>query len=152
MSRAKHDPSGRGHENHRYGGKPPMTHGAGHEHHPIHHKRARGGGVEEEGEGHEDDRDERGKEEVYEGKGSRTEAEAERRKRGGKRANGGKAPTKMPALAVGGAASRHVRMDRRGRKRGNSVGADSHPLTEASRLTEAEGEKRHYGSLDPEDD
>ena len=131
-----------------------MTHGAGHHGHPIHHKRARGGGVEDEGEGHEDNE----KAEVYEGAGSRTEKEAERRKRGGKRAAGGQvaakvaAKPKVPALAVGGTPSRHIRMDRRGRKRGGSVGADSHPLTEASHLREAEGEKHHYGSLDSEDD
>ncbi len=161
---AKHDPMGRGHENHRYGGKPPMTHAGGHSLHPIHHKRARGGGVGDEGEGHEDDREDKPPSEVYAGKGSRTEEEANRRKRGGKRADGGKAPApaakpivaktapKMPALAVGGTPSRHIRMDRRGRARGGSVGADSHPLTEASKMTEAEGEKRHYSSLDPEDD
>src|SRR5580658_6481592 len=146
-SMSRHDPMGRGHDNHRYGGKPQMASHEGHSGHPIHHKRARGGGVanergdedaEELGEGHEDARKGTMKAEVYAGKGSNTEKEAERRKNGGKRAAGGKVATKpkLPALAVGGAPSRHIRMDRRGRKRGGSVGADSHPLTEASRMKE----------------
>lgn len=126
-----------------------MTHSGGHTMHPIHHKRADGGGVSENlGEGHEDDRKDKGKMEKYSGGDSDTAKEAER-KRGGKRANGGKAP----ALAVGGAVARAMRMDRRGgRKRGGSVGADMHPLTTASKMTEAEGEKSSYKSLDSEDD
>lgn len=127
-----------------------MTHSAGHSMHPIHHKRADGGGVKDpKGEGHDDYRDYKGKEESYAGTGSDTEKEAEeRRKNGGKRANGGKAP----ALAVGGSPSRTLRMDRRGRKRGGSVGADMHPLTSANKLSEADGEKSTYKSLNEADD
>jgi hypothetical protein len=110
---------GGGHEDNRYGGKPPMTMGKGHELHPIHHKRARGGGI--------GDDEKAPKEEVYEGAGSRTEAEAK------KRARGGKAP-----MHVAGAASKHLRLDRRGRKSGGSVGADTSPLTSASRLSAPE--------------
>ena len=110
---------GRGHEDNRYGGKPPMTHSGGHSLHPIHHKRARGGGI--------GDDEKAPKEEVYEGAGSRTEEEAKRRKRGGK------AP-----MHVAGAASKHHRLDRRGRKSGGSVGADTSPLTHAANLSAPE--------------
>lgn len=110
---------GAGHEDNRYDGRPQMAGGRGHKLHPIHHKRARGGGV--------GDDEKMPKEEVYSGAGSRTEEEAKRR------ARGGKAP-----MHVAGAASKHHRLDRRGRKSGGSVGADTSPLTTASRLSAPE--------------
>ncbi len=57
---------------------------------------------------------------------------------GGKRARGGRmvAP-KMPLQVAG--ISPPGRGDRRGRKRGGSVGADTSPLTTANRLTQPSG-------------
>ena len=124
MSKARHShgpaKAGMSHDKEHYGGKPPMH---PHHGHPIHHKRARGGGV--------GDDDKAPKEEVYEGAGSDTLKEAERKRRGG--SVKGKAP-----MHVEGHASRHHRLDRRGRKSGGSVGADSHPMTEAAHLSAPE--------------
>src|SRR5262245_1233413 len=114
MSRARH--MGRGHEDTRYDGRPPMTHSGGHSLHPIHHKRASGGGI--------GDDEKMPKEEVYSGGDSGTMREAKKRKRGG-------------GMHVSGAAAKHGRLDRRGRKSGGAVGADSRPMTEASKLTPA---------------
>lgn len=87
------------------------------------HKRAGGGGVGSD--------EKAPKAEVYSGGASGTMKEAERRKRGG--------GVHKSEMHVDGAASKHQRLDRRGRKRGGSVGADSRPMTEASKLTAAEG-------------
>ena len=140
MSKVRHHPghkhgpatAGLSHDRTGYGGKPSEH---PHHGHPIHHKRARGGGIGEV---------EEKKEEVYSGGDSGTMREA-KRKSGG-RMHGGKAP-----MHVDGHASKHHRLDRRGRKRGGSVGADSHPMTEASKLTKAEGQNDNY-RLDREDD
>ncbi|HEX3587790.1 MAG TPA: hypothetical protein VH024_17455 [Candidatus Angelobacter sp.] len=131
MSKARHLQMQMGHEDNRYGGKPEEHPNKGH---PMHHKRARGGAI--------GDDEKKTKEEVYAGAGSDTLKEAERRKRGGK------AP-----MHVAGHASKHHRLDRRGRKRGGAVGADSSPFTGASKLSAAEGENRsEYNKLDREDD
>lgn len=98
---------GTGHDDNRYGGKPPMVGNSGTAGHPIKHKRAHGGSIPDDE-----------KEEMAELK---------------KRARGGKAP-----MHVAGAASKHHRLDRRGRKSGGSVGADTSPLTSASRLSAPE--------------
>ena len=44
------------------------------------------------------------------------------------------------------------RLDRPGRKRGGAVGADTHPLTTASKITNAEDHKANDGDSDSEDD
>lgn len=136
MSKARHSHgparAGMSHDKGHYGGKPPMH---PHHGHPMHHKRARGGGIG-------DTPDE--KPEVYEGGASGTAREADRKKRGG-------AAMKKGPMHVDGHASRHQRLDRRGRKRGGSVGADSHPMTEAANLTRAEGQNDNV-RLDREDD
>lgn len=63
------------------------------------------------------------------------EAEGEMRKRGGraKRANGG--------VAIDSSASKRMRLDRPGRKRGGGVGADMTPLTTAAKTTQASAHK-----------
>ena len=99
-----------------------------------HEKRAKGGGI-----GAMND-----KMESYSGTGSDTEKEAERRARGGKVHKG-----KMPRMIHGSAPHHHG--NRPGRKRGGSVGADSHPMTEASSLKMPEGLSRS-GGTDKEDD
>lgn len=66
---------------------------------------------------------------VYAGGDSNVLKEAEKRRRGG-RVHRGKRP-----MHVEGGEPRHHRLDRPGRKRGGAVGADSSPMTEASRLT-----------------
>lgn len=135
MSKARHShgpaKAGMSDDMKHYGGKPPMHPNHGH---PIHHKRARGGGV--------GDDEKAPREEVYSGGDSGTMREAERKKRGG-------AAMKKGPMHVAGHASRHTRLDRRGRKSGGSVGADSHPMTEASKLTG--GGSTAY-ALDREDD
>lgn len=95
--------------------------------------------------------------EKYNAVGSKTEKEADSddyggHKRGGraKHANGGLVARKrgggvhhgsMP-MHVDGKAPRHHRMDRvPGRKRGGGIGADTSPMTAASRLTAPTGEK-----------
>jgi hypothetical protein len=103
-----------------------------------HEARAKGGGVGAVPENE--------KEESYAGTGSRTEKEAERRKRGGAVMRKGK----MPHMIHGSAPRHHG--NRPGRKGGGSVGADSHPMTEASRLSMPEGMHKDYGKLDREDD
>ena len=70
--------------------------------------------------------------------------EAERRKRGG-----GVHKGKMPTMVHGSAPRHHA--NRPGRKSGGSVGADSHPMTEAARLKGPEGLSRD-GGVDREDD
>lgn len=81
--------------------------------------RAKGGGVEDE------------KAEVYAGKDSKTEEEAE-----GKRSAGGAVTRKRGGAIhmISGSPGRN-HGNRPGRKRGGSVGADSSPLTSASKLT-----------------
>jgi hypothetical protein len=142
MSKVRHHPghkhgpahAGLSHDKTHYGGKP-MEHP--HHGHPIHHKRARGGGI-----GATEDK----KEEIYSGGDSGTEREAAKERKHGGRKHGGKVP-----MHVAGHAAKHHRLDRPGRKRGGSVGADSHPMTEASKLTAAEGQSDNY-KLDREDD
>jgi hypothetical protein len=112
-----------------------------HEH--EHHKRARGGGI-----GEVDQNDDTKTEgmEVYSGAGSKTIEKANKRKAGGAipaRKRGGKVHKKEPMHVEGGKMMRH-RMDRPGRKRGGSIGADTSPLTEAARLTPAEGQKSGF--------
>jgi hypothetical protein len=68
------------------------------------------------------------------GADSNTAKEAERRKRGGA------VKGKMPMMVHGGAPKHHG--NRPGRKSGGAVGADSSPMTQASRLTSPEGLSR----------
>lgn len=102
-------------------------------------RRAKGGGVGAV--------PENAKAESYAGTGSRTEKEAERRAKGGavKMHKG-----RMPHMIAGHAPRHHG--NRPGRKAGGSVGADSHPMTEASRLSAPEGMHKDYTKLDREDD
>jgi hypothetical protein len=110
---------------------------ARHEEHDKKHERAKGGGIGAIG---------KVKEESYAGTGSDTEKEAERRARGGKVHKG-----KMPMMMHGKAPKHHA--NRPGRKRGGSMGADSHPMTEASRLSEPQGMSgRTSNRVDREDD
>jgi hypothetical protein len=97
-------------------------------------KRAKGGGI-----GAMND-----KMESYTAGNPDTEKEAEKRARGGKVHKG-----KMPRMVHGSAPHHHG--NRPGRKRGGSMGADSHPMTEASRLEAPEGMSRRDG-VDKEDD
>lgn len=99
-------------------------------------KRASGGGVGEIKDG--------GKKMVYAGGDSNVLKEAEKRKRGGK-------VGKIPAM-VEGKMPKHHRLDRPGRKRGGAVGADSSPMTEASRLTCPPGVGGYGASTDKSDD
>lgn len=108
---------------------------ARHEEHDKKHHRAKGGGIGGVGEV---------KTESYEGTGSDTEKEAEKRKRGGAMHKG-----KMPTMVHGHKPRHHE--NRPGRKRGGSVGADSHPMTEAHKLSMPEGMSRD-GGVDKEDD
>jgi hypothetical protein len=85
------------------------------------------------------------KTESYAGTGSDTEKEAERRKRGG-----GVHKGKMPHMVHGSAPRHHA--NRPGRKRGGAMGADSHPMTMASKLEQPEGMKREGHTWDKEDD
>lgn len=101
-----------------------------------HEARAKGGGVGEVGPV---------KTESYTAGDPDTQKEAERRKRGGAVRKG-----KMPHMVHGSAPHHHG--NRPGRKRGGSMGADSHPMTEAAKLTMPEGAGRDYGKLDREDD
>lgn len=80
----------------------------------------------------------------YAGTGSVVEKDAEKRKRGG-----GVHQGKMPTMVHGSAPKHHG--NRPGRKRGGSVGADSHPMTEAAHLQRAEGMSGRDG-VDKEDD
>lgn len=82
--------------------------------------------------------------ESYAGTGSDTEKEAERRAKGGALRK-----ERMPRMIHGSAP--HHNGNRPGRKSGGSVGADSHPMTEASRLKGPEGLSRD-GGVDREDD
>ena len=99
------------------------------------------------GSGHEDNRYD-GKPPMIGGLGTSGHPVKHKRADGGSvpatpaRKRGGKAP-----MAVGGMSSKHLRLDRRGRKRGGAVGADSSPLTQASRLSGPEG-----GSTDNDGD
>ena len=110
-----------------------------HHGHPALHKRAKGGGIgiiNPDKPPHELD---------YPAD-SNVVKEAERKAHGGRTHK-----HKMPHMMhVDGKKARH-RMDRPGRKRGGSVGADSHPLTEAAHLSSPAGEKGGY-HLDREDD
>lgn len=72
------------------------------------------------------------------------EKEAERRAKGGALRK-----EKMPRMVHGEAPRHHV--NRPGRKSGGSIGADSHPMTEAARLSAPEGLSRNSG-VDREDD
>jgi hypothetical protein len=74
----------------------------------------------------------------------KVEEEAERRAKGGAIRK-----ERMPRMIHGSAP--HHNGNRPGRKSGGSVGADSHPMTEASRLRGAEGLSRE-GGVDREDD
>lgn len=98
-------------------------------------KRAKGGGIGAMN----------NKMESYAGTGSATEKEAEKRKRGG-----GVHKGKMPTMVHGSAPKHHG--NRPGRKSGGSVGADSHPMTSASRLSPPEGMSNRAGGVDKEDD
>lgn len=106
--------------------------------HEVKTERAKGGGIGAVGPV---------KTESYAGTGSETEKEAEKRKRGGKvtmrKGN-------MPHMVHGSAPKHHG--NRPGRKSGGSVGADSHPMTAASKLSMAEGVSRDSGKVDREDD
>lgn len=106
-----------------------------------HERRAKGGGIGAVGE----NESMKGME-SYTAGDPKTEKEAEKRKRGGAVMKKGK----MPHMVHGSAPHHHH--NRPGRKRGGSVGADSHPMTEAARLTMPEGMHKDYGKLDREDD
>lgn len=80
----------------------------------------------------------------YSGTGSPTEKEALKRKSGGKVVKGN-----MPTMVHGKAPRHHG--NRPGRKAGGSVGADTSPMTHASKLTHAEGMSIGY-KVDKEDD
>ena len=110
-------------------------------HHMEHHKRAHGGGIGAIG------KDESTKgEESYTAGDPDTEKEAKRRARGGK-VHKGKAPRMVHGHMP------HHHHNRPGRKRGGSMGADSHPMTEAAKLTEPEGMSgRTSNRVDREDD
>lgn len=78
---------------------------------------------------------------AYNAEGSNVEKEADEKKRGGK----------VKKMRRGG----HVegmhgkkRLDRPGRKRGGSVGADMHPLSTASKITNASGHKATEGNAE----
>lgn len=75
--------------------------------------------------------------EVYAGKGSHVEHEAEEKKHGGriKRKHGGRVEGKKP----------HHLLHRPGRARGGGVGADMRPLSSAHRGTPAKGHKADAG-------
>lgn len=104
-------------------------------------KKARGGPMtnwsrddEPKGEGHDGTDPSK---DVYAGKGSQVDKEAEEgKKRGGrtKRAHGGRT-----MKAMGGKAKHH--MHRPGRKRGGGVGSELRPLTSAAHGTDASGHK-----------
>lgn len=70
----------------------------------------------------------------YNAQGSEVEKEAEEKKRGGK-----------VGAHVEGHMKKH-RLDRPGRKRGGSVGADMHPLTNAAKVKNAEGHDANTGN------
>jgi hypothetical protein len=108
-----------------------------------HEKLARGGPAKDEG-GIGEDGSMKGMESYTAGDPD-VEKEAERRARGGPVMKKGKMPT-----MVHGSAPRH-HSNRPGRKSGGSVGADSHPMTEASKLKMPEGLSRD-GGVDREDD
>lgn len=93
--------------------------------------KARGGGI--------GDDDRKVKEQSYAGTGSEVEKAAERKKAGG-RVHHGKVP-----MHVEGHKASHHRLDRPGRKRGGAVGADTKPMTTASKLSAPEGMKSAYG-------
>lgn len=74
--------------------------------------------------------------EVYAGKGSNVEKEAE------ERADGGKVGHKRMKHKEGGKIEGEAgkrRLDRPGRKRGGGVGSDKSPLSSAAKITPAEG-------------
>jgi hypothetical protein len=81
----------------------------------------------------------------YNAQGSEVEKEAEEKAAGGrtKRASGGRT-----GLKVGGAAMHGKRHDRPGRKRGGAAGADMHPLTTASKVTNAHGHDATEGNAE----
>jgi hypothetical protein len=107
--------------------------------HKEEHKRAKGGALG--GIGGVDDGK---KTESYTAGDPDTEKEAERRKRGG-----GVHKGKMPTMVHGRMPHHHG--NRPGRKRGGAMGADSHPMTEASKLEAPVGMSRRDG-VDKEDD
>lgn len=75
---------------------------------------------------------------AYNAQGSKVEEEAEEKKRGGK------VKAKHHKKEHHGEVEGHRgkrRLDRPGRKRGGSVGADRHPLSSASKVTPAAGRK-----------
>lgn len=119
------------------------------------HKREDGGMVDERQEtperkrggsilGPESGNDSTAGAEVYAGKGSKVLEKAEKRKRGG-------SVHKKHPMHVEGGKARHGRLDRPGRKRGGGVGADTSPMTAASKLTPAEGQRAGF-KIGKEDD
>lgn len=105
------------------------------------HEEAKGGGIGDIGM----DGSMKGME-SYTAGNPKVEKEAEKRARGGKVHKG-----KMPRMVHGSAPMHHG--NRPGRKSGGSVGADSHPMTAASRLSEPEGMSgRTSNKVDREDD
>lgn len=104
-------------------------------------ERARGGGI-----GVIDDNDDTKTmgAEIYAGKGSKVIEKAEKRKRGGG------VHKKEPMHVEGGKMSKR-RLDRPGRKRGGSIGADTSPLTTAAKLKPAEGQRSGF-KIGNEDD
>lgn len=99
-------------------------------------KRAKGGGIGDVG---------KVKTESYTAGDPDTEKEAEKRKRGG-----GVHKGKMPTMVHGSAPKHHG--NRPGRKSGGSVGADSHPMTSAAKLSPPEGMSNRAGGVDKMDD
>lgn len=83
----------------------------------------------------------KGGEVVYAGEGSNVEKEAEEKKTGGK----------IKGFKRGGhvrGGERKHRLDKPGRKRGGSVGADMHPLTSANKVSKASGHDATEGDAD----
>lgn len=81
--------------------------------------------------------------EPYDAAGSHVEKEADEMHRGGrkKRRHGGRAEHDEIHGHMG-----KRRLDRPGRKRGGAIGADTHPLTTASKVTNAEGHEAEDGN------
>lgn len=107
-----------------------------------HEKLARGG--ESKGEGDIGEDGSMKGMESYTAKPNHVEEEAERRAKGGAIKKG-----KMPRMVHGEAPRHHT--NRPGRKGGGSIGADSHPMTEAARLKPTDNLTRD-GGVDREDD
>ena len=111
---------------------PKHTKHMGHKQHHHRGKHAKGGAAEPD-------------HDIYAGEHSNVIKEAEEKKSGGRagKNKGGRA-ARASGGSVEGAPSR-PRLDRPGRKRGGRAGADTAPLTSASKVTNASGHKSDTG-------